>query len=111
MHESIKTHFQDLEDAIRTTAIPAERKEVIAGYVRRLPVLYTQFRETNDTRYGDEITRGVQSVLRELEACPEASKLDAVFREQLHLLHRELGIPTLTLKTAPAAKKTPKKKR
>ena len=113
MHESIQTHYKDLEAAVRSTAVPADRREVIAGLVRRLPALYTQFRETNESRWGEEITRVVQAVLKELEACPEARKLDAAFRAKLSLLHEELGVPKLTLKSAPkppGPKKARKKK-
>jgi hypothetical protein len=113
MHESIKEHFKDLEEAVRSTTIPADRKEVIAGTVRRLTGLYTKFRETNESRYGDQITALVQGVLMELEACPEARKLDAAFREKLQLLHEELGVPKLALKPAPPppAPKKPRKKK
>ena len=113
MHESIRAHFKDLEDAVRTTAVPADRKDVIAGCVKRLSALYAKFRETSESRYGDEITRVVQAVLKDLEACPEARKLDAAFREKLRLLHEELGVPKLTLRPAPpppGPKKTRKKK-
>ena len=57
MHETIQRHFQALEDAVQTTTVPADRKAVIAGSIKRLSALYTKFRETNDSRYGDEITR------------------------------------------------------
>ena len=112
MHESIRTHFKDLEEAVGSTAVPADRREVIAGLVRRLPALYDQFRETNDARWGEEITRVVQAVLKDLEACPEARKLDAAFRAKLSLLHEEWGVPKLTLKSAspPSQKKTRTKK-
>ena len=102
MHESIRTHFKDLEEAVRSTGVPADRREVIAGLVRRLPALYTQFRETNDSRWGEEIARVVQAVLKDLEACPEARKLDAAFRAKLSLLHEESGVPKLALKSAPS---------
>jgi hypothetical protein len=101
MHESIRAHFEELEEALRATAVPAERREVIAGSVRRLPALYAKFRETNDSRHGEEIARLVQGVLKDLEACPQARDLDAAFREKLRLLHEELGVPALALKPAP----------
>jgi hypothetical protein len=112
MHADIQAHFRELEDAVRTTSVPADRKEVIAGSVRRLSALYARFRETDESRYGDEITRLVQGVLKDLEACPEARKLAAAFREKLRLLHEELGLPQLALKSAPpppGPKKTRKK--
>ena len=102
-----------MEKAVRSTAVPADRREVIAGLVRRLPALYTQFRETNESRWGEEITRVVQAVLKDLEACPESRKLDAAFRAKLSLLHEELGVPKLALKSVPkppGPKKTRKKK-
>lgn len=112
MHADIQAHFAALEKAVRETAVPAGRQEVIAGCVKRLASLYTQFRETNDSRHGDEIGRVVQSVLKDLEACPEARKLDAEFREKLRLLHEDLGLPALALKAAsppPKPLKTRKK--
>jgi hypothetical protein len=113
MHESVRAHFQELEDAVRATKVPADRQEVIAGAIRQLPALYTKFRQTNDSRYGDAITRTVQAVLKDLEACPQARELDAAFREKLRLLHEALGVPQLALKPAPpppGRKKTRKKK-
>jgi hypothetical protein len=113
MNESIQKHFRELEEAIRSTAIPAERREVITRLVRRLPALYKEFRETNDARWGAEITLMVQAVLKDMEVCPEARKLDAAFREKLRLLHEELGVPKLTLKAAPSrpVPKKPRKKK
>jgi hypothetical protein len=113
MQPDIQAHFQDLEHAVRATAVPPDRREVIAGSVRQLSALYTKFRQTNDSRYGDEITRLVQGILSELQACPEARKLEAAFREKLRLLHEEAGVPPLALKPAPPApgtKKARKKK-
>jgi hypothetical protein len=113
MHERIKALFRDLEESVRTTAVLADRREVMAELVRRLPALYTKFRETNDSRYGDEITRVVEALLKELEACPEARKLDAAFRENLRHLHEESGVPKVALKSAPpppGPKKVRKKK-
>jgi hypothetical protein len=113
MHESIRAHFQELEEALRVTAVPADRREVIAGSVRRLPALYARFRETNESRHGEEIARLVQGILKDLEACPQARELDAAFREKLRLLHEELGVPPLALKPAarpPASGKGRKKK-
>jgi hypothetical protein len=112
MHDRIKAHFQELEDAVRATGVPADRQGAIASAVRRLPPLYQKFRETNDSRYGDEITRTVQAILKDLEACPQARELDATFRAKLRLLHEELGIPALAVKPAPrppAPKKARKK--
>ena len=112
MHESIRAHFQELEDAIQPTTIPADRKKVVTRSIKRLAVLYTQFRQTDESRYFDEITRVVQGVLNDLEACPQAQQLDAAFRQELWHLHEELGLPRLPLKPTsppPGSKKVRKK--
>jgi hypothetical protein len=111
MHETIQAHFQALADAVVPTAIPADRQQVITNSIQRLSKLYAQFRETNESRYGEEITRVVQSVLNELETCPEARKLDAAFRAKLRLLHDQLGVPGLALKPQAAAPKPRKTRR
>ena len=109
MNERIRAHFAALQSALGTTTLTDERKQFVSQSVARLVSLYQQFRETNESRYGDGITKLVQAILRELEACPEARKLDAEFREGLRALHEELGIPTLQLKPAKAPPK-PKKR-
>lgn len=113
MHAEIQAHFQALVDAIQPTALPAERQGVVARSVTRLAGLYAKFRETSESRYFDEIARQVQWVLDDLKGCPEAHKLDVAFREGLHHLHEELGLPKLPLKAnlaPPPPKKTRKKK-
>jgi hypothetical protein len=113
MHESIQAHFKDLEDAVRTTKLPIERRDYIAGLIQRLPSLYSKYRETSESRFGDQITVLVQAVLKALDECPEAQELGTTFRVKLHLLHQKLGVPELPLKPPrppAAAKKTRKKK-
>ncbi len=108
MHADMQAHFKKLEDAVQATAVPDGRKQFIATSVGKLAALYVKFRETSESRYGDEITRLVQWILDELQACPEARKLDADFREGLRLLHEQLGLPGLTLKLPAAAPKPPR---
>jgi hypothetical protein len=109
MHESIKAHFAELQTALEGTTLSDERKQFVASSVAKLAALYAQFRETNMSRFGDEISRLVQAVLHHLQECPEASKLDADFRHGLHSLHQELGIPRLSLKPVKVPPK-PKKR-
>jgi hypothetical protein len=115
MHEQISSHIAALQSALETTSLTQERKEYIAKAVTKLVTLYRQFRETNESRFGDSIAQVVQSILRELEACPEARKLDAKFRQGLHALHADLGIPRLPLKPAKEppkpAKASPRRKK
>lgn len=113
MHKAVQAHFHALEVAVGTTAVGADRQHIIASRIGRLTGLYTKFGEANESRYFDEINGIVQLLLRELEACPKAQKLDASFREKLRTLHEELGLPPLRLKPPPTAipDKKPRKKR
>src|SRR4051794_40363320 len=108
MHKTIQAHFQTLENAVKTTDIPADRQDVIATSIGRLAALYTEYRETNESRYGDQITRVVQSLLKELEACPKSQKRDADSRAGRRLLHEELATPPLPLKALAPPPKPPK---
>jgi hypothetical protein len=98
MHEAVRAHFQSLQDAVETTALTAERKEINARRIGRLADLYACFCKSYESRYLDEITGVVALVLRELEGCPKAQAL-APFRDNLMLLHEELGLPALNLKS------------
>lgn len=109
MNDQIQTHFDALKTAIEPTGLTPERKHFVSTAIDKLAELYTRYRETNASRYGDEIARIVQQILRELEACPEARTLDAAFRAGLHTLHEDLGIPKLALKAAPPPPKAPRK--
>ena len=111
MHERIRALFAALEAAVDDTGLTPERKAFISVWVLKLHELYGTFRETNSSRFGDEITRLVQQILRELEACPEAAKLDPEFRAGLHELHDELGIPKVALKPVPLPPKTKSRKK
>ena len=110
MHDQIRSHFAAIESALAATTIPQPRQQAISDLIGKLPPLYTQYRETNSSRFGDDITRIVQTLLREMGTCPEATKLEADFREGLHRLHEDLGIPKLPLKApkAPPAAKSRK---
>jgi hypothetical protein len=109
MHERIRAHFSELQAALEDTTLSDERKQFVASSVVKLAALYAQFRETNMSRFGDEISRLVQAVLYQLQECPEAGKLDADFVHGLHSLHQELGIPRLSLKPVKVPPK-PKKR-
>jgi hypothetical protein len=105
MHERIQTHFAALQASLESTAIAASRIQWVSESIEKLPGLYALYRETNSSRFGDEICRRIQAILREMIADPEASKLEADFREGLHNLHEELGIPKLSLKAPPVKSK------
>jgi hypothetical protein len=61
------------------------------------------FRQTNESRYGEEIARLFQCVLKELTkgetACPKARQLAASIPGRLQLLQEQLGLPRPDLKS------------
>jgi hypothetical protein len=102
MHDSVQAHFEAFETALWATGIAEDRKKLMSQSIRKIADLYPQFQQTNSSRYGDEITRHVQFLLEELEACPDASKLGPDFRSGLNDLHEQIGAPALALKTPKA---------
>ena len=112
MVEALQAHLGALEDEIQATAIPGGCKQSVAWCIRQLPPLYTLFRQTNESRYGDEISRLFQCVLKELTkgetACPKAQRLVSSIPGRLQLLHAQWGLARLELKSpgpSPRARK------
>jgi len=66
MDEALQAHLGALEDEIQATVIPGGCKQSAAWCIGQLPPLYTLFRQTSESRYGEEITRLFQCVLKEL---------------------------------------------
>ena len=91
-----------MADEVQAAAIPAASKQTALWCIGRLPPLYVNYRMTNESRYGDEITRLVQAVLKELiqgkRACPKAAQLAASIPDRFRLFHEQWGIPRLALK-------------
>ena|SRR5436190_8086465 len=110
MQAVILAHFGALGDAVRATAIHADRKNSAAWCIRQLPALYARLSETADSRYDDEITRLLQGLLADLAhgGCPAAQKLAAGIPAGLRLLHARLGLPGVSLKP-PAPPPRPRK--
>jgi hypothetical protein len=106
MDDALQVHLRALAAEVRATAIPAERKHTAAWCLGQLPALYALFRQTNESRHGEEITRLLLGVLKELtrgeKTCTRAQKLAAGIPGRTQLLHEQLGLPRLGLK-APAA--------
>ena len=112
MDEALQAHLGALEDEIQATVIPGGRKQSAAWCIGQLPPLYTLFRQTSESRYGEEITRLFQCVLKELTkgetACPKAQRLVSSIPGRPQLLHERLGLPRLELKSpgpSPRARK------
>src|SRR5262249_28152100 len=62
-------------------SIPSDSKHTVHWCLESLPTLYVKFCQTSESRYGHEITRLVQAVLKELlqrkPISPEAQQLTA----------------------------------
>ena len=106
MKETLQAQIAALGTEIQATAVPDGCKQTAAWCIRQLPALYAQFRQTNESRYGDEITRLVQGVLKALATsqpvCPEAQQLAVHITDRLRLLHEQFGFPGLKLKPVSA---------
>ena len=106
MSEALQAQLAVLGRKVRAAAIPEDCKHTTDWCIGKLPILYAKFRETNESRYGEEITRLVQGALKELTtshgACPEAQKLATNITDRLRRLHERFGLPRLNLKP-PAA--------
>jgi hypothetical protein len=103
MNEALQGYLATLGSEVESAAIPDEGKQTALWCIGKLPALYVQFGRTNESRYGDEISRLVQAVLKELSSgknsCPAAQQLAAGIPDRLRHLHEELGLPGLRLKT------------
>jgi hypothetical protein len=115
MRKADKVDFVALADEVEATAIPADSKHTAAWCLGKLPALYTAYRQTNESRFGDEITRLVQVVMKELTrnqgSCIHAQKIATGMVRRFQLLHEKLGLPMLNLKTAPTPAQTTSKNR
>lgn len=102
MDKALQVQLSTIVAEVRGAALPESRLHTVAWCLEKLPTLYAQFRQNNESRYVEEITRLVQGVLKELvpeaKASPEARQLAASLIERLKLLHEEFGLPGLNLK-------------
>ena len=106
MDGAFQAQFAALGDEVVAAAIPEGCKQTAAWCIGQLPALYAKFRQTCESRYGEEISRLVQSLLKELatsqQTCPEAHQLAARIDDRLRLLHEQFGLPGLNLKVPPS---------
>ena len=114
MNEAIHKELAALEKRVQAAAITDTCKQTALWCTKQLPALYTKFGLTNESRYGDEISRLVQALLKELQdgtASPEAQKLGASIADRFRLVHEQLGLPVLNLKSPRPAAPRPRKAR
>jgi len=101
MGNTFEIELAAITKQIHRAAISTGCKHTAVWCVTQLPTLYAQFRETNESRYGEEITRLVQGMLTELatgeKSCLKARELAAKISDRLQLLHEQFGLPAMRL--------------
>jgi len=113
MDDALQRHFSTLAEEVQATTIPDTNKQSALWCIGRLPALYAKLSSTSESRYGDEITRLVQGVVKELHQaklpCPKAEQLAAAVPDRFKLFHEQWGLPALLLR-APRAPATRSRK-
>ncbi|HEV3262189.1 MAG TPA: hypothetical protein VG013_35380 [Gemmataceae bacterium] len=113
MDEAVQAHLAALAKEARAAAIASDCKHTVVWCIGQLPTLYAKFRQTSESRYGEEISRLVRGVLEELAkgttVCPVAQKLAASITGHLRMLHEEVGLPGLGLTSPRAPTARPRK--
>jgi hypothetical protein len=117
MNAALQAELAALGDEIRKAPISGACKQTVAWCFGQLPPLYGKFHQTNESRYGDAITRLVQAMLSELTNADKrnlaAQTLAETITEHLRLLHQQLGLAVLGLKAprpAPSPSPSPRRK-
>ncbi|MFL5242658.1 MAG: hypothetical protein ACJ8FY_11175 [Gemmataceae bacterium] len=105
MERGFQAQLAALGKKVRAAAISGGWEHTSDCCFPQLPDLYEKFCQTNESRYGEEISRRLLIVLEELASdkrdCPEARKLSAHIIDRLRLLHERFGLPGFSL-NAPA---------
>jgi len=112
MNEGVQAPLAALEDEVRAAALPDRSQHTALWCLGQLPSLYAKYLATRESRYGDDITRLVQGLLKGLAegpggpaAQPLAERLISGFR----LLHEGVGLPGLGLPSPKAATRRSRK--
>ena len=107
MANALEAQLGALGDEVRAAAIPSDGKHTVLWCLEQLPTLYGKLRQTSESRYGDEITRLVQAVFKELlqrkPISAKAQELAATIANGLRLLHEQLGLPELNVQSPRAS--------
>ena len=103
MADALQAQLEALADEVQAAAIPNDGKQTVLWCLESLPALYAKFSQSNESRYGQEITRLVQGAFKELlQSEPislEAEQLAAGIACRLRLLHEQLGLPDLNVQS------------
>ena len=66
MREALQVQLAALRSEVGSERVSGDWGHTVDWCFGQLPALYEQLRQTNESRYGDEITRRVLAVLKEL---------------------------------------------
>jgi hypothetical protein len=112
MDEAARAHLAALEDEVRAAALSEAGQHTALWCLGQLLPQYGQYRQTRESRYGEEITRLVRGLLKGITegpgGGPSAQRLAKRILDRLHLLHEQLGLPGLVL---PAPQPSPRRSR
>jgi hypothetical protein len=113
MDDVFQSQLAALGNEVRTATIPEDCKQTAAWCFGRLAPLYAKFRQTSESRFGDEISRLVKAALAGLttgaDACPQGRQLAGQIADRLRLLHERFGLPRLSLPAAPVSTRRSRK--
>jgi hypothetical protein len=103
MADALDAQLGALADEVWAAAIPSDSKQTVLWCLESLPALYAKFSQSNESRYGQEISRLVQGAFKELlqrePMTLEAEQLAAGIACRLRLLHEQLGLPDLNVQS------------
>jgi hypothetical protein len=112
MDEAAQAHLAALEDEVRGAALPEGVRHTALWCLGQLLARYAQYRQTRESRYGEEITRLVRGLLKGITESPGGGpprqQLATRILDRLQILHEQLGLPGLGL---PAPSPSPRRSR
>ena len=112
MDKTAQVHLAALEDEVRAAALSEAGQHTALWCLGQLLPQYGQYRQTRESRYGEEITRLVRGLLKVITedpgGGPSVQHVATRILDRLQILHEQLGLPGLGL---PAPKPSPRRSR
>lgn len=112
MDETAQAHLDALKDEVGAAALSEDGKHTALWCLGRLLPQYAPYRQTSESRYGEEITRLVRGLLKVITedpgGGPSVQHVATRILDRLQVLHEQLGLPRLAL---PAPKPSSRRSR
>jgi hypothetical protein len=112
MDEAAQAHLAALKDEVRAAGLSEAGQHTALWCLGQLLPQYAQYRQTRESRYGEEIVRLVRGLLKGITEGPSdgpsVQHLARRILDRLEILHEQLGLPGLGL---PAPKPSPRRSR